>query len=516
MDNKDAVLTGTLAIYFNDQLSDIRSDVSALQSSTGSSSLFNGTPSPIGTAAAGTSGLAAKGDHVHAHGNQLGGALHANAVASGAAGFLTGADKAILDGLPASLPDPSNANPLPIGVVNPGVGADYSRDDHIHAHGNQSGGALHANAVASGAAGFLTGTDMQAITLPVDLMLRLDYDAAQQMNVGGSIRFRANVDPSFVPRDYIVGPSTPVAANGYYGDNVYLNAGTGGTGNAGDPGGNGGEAGVNGADGGAGTATAVGGDGGNATLFAGDGGATGGAGAGAPGDVLIGAGALGASKGKIGIGNLSFSAASGNADEIWLGNTTDNTDLLVPMGRFHLGDSPTADPSIRTVTGTPEGATQAAIGSLALRDNGAAGTSIYVKESGAGNTGWVPIKTSDVNVRTTSGALAALGIATVYLTSPGLNGSATEIFLGIATRATTVKNLYGFLGTAPGGADTVVVTVRKNGIDQTLTLTMTGAGVTGNDTVNSFTMVAGDRLSVKAVSSGVLAAGLTVSFEEIT
>lgn len=37
---------------------------------------------------------------------------------------------------------------------------------------------------------------------------------------------------------------------------------------------------------------------------------------------------------------------------------------------------------------TPEGAVTAGIGSLCLRTNGGAGTSLYVKESGTGNTGW--------------------------------------------------------------------------------------------------------------------------------
>lgn len=39
--------------------------------------------------------------------------------------------------------------------------------------------------------------------------------------------------------------------------------------------------------------------------------------------------------------------------------------------------------------GTPEGAVTAAIGSLFTRTDGGAGTTLYVKESGAGNTGWV-------------------------------------------------------------------------------------------------------------------------------
>jgi hypothetical protein len=40
-------------------------------------------------------------------------------------------------------------------------------------------------------------------------------------------------------------------------------------------------------------------------------------------------------------------------------------------------------------TGTPEGSVAAAVGSLYTRTDGGAGTTLYVKESGAGNTGWV-------------------------------------------------------------------------------------------------------------------------------
>ena len=40
-------------------------------------------------------------------------------------------------------------------------------------------------------------------------------------------------------------------------------------------------------------------------------------------------------------------------------------------------------------TGTPEGSIIAAIGSVYYRTNGGAGTTLYVKESGTGNTGWV-------------------------------------------------------------------------------------------------------------------------------
>lgn len=46
-------------------------------------------------------------------------------------------------------------------------------------------------------------------------------------------------------------------------------------------------------------------------------------------------------------------------------------------------------PSVLRGSGTPEGAIVAPVGSIYQRTNGGAGTSIYVKESGASSTGWV-------------------------------------------------------------------------------------------------------------------------------
>lgn len=40
-------------------------------------------------------------------------------------------------------------------------------------------------------------------------------------------------------------------------------------------------------------------------------------------------------------------------------------------------------------TADPEGSVTAPIGSIYIRTTGGAGTTLYVKESGAGNTGWV-------------------------------------------------------------------------------------------------------------------------------
>jgi hypothetical protein len=43
----------------------------------------------------------------------------------------------------------------------------------------------------------------------------------------------------------------------------------------------------------------------------------------------------------------------------------------------------------RCGAGTPEGSVTAVVGSLYTRTDGGANTTLYVKESGTGNTGWV-------------------------------------------------------------------------------------------------------------------------------
>lgn len=59
----------------------------------------DGNINAVGTQDAGTSDKVARADHVHAHGDQVGGSLHATAVASVSAGFISAADQAKLDGL---------------------------------------------------------------------------------------------------------------------------------------------------------------------------------------------------------------------------------------------------------------------------------------------------------------------------------------------------------------------------------------------------------------------------------
>jgi hypothetical protein len=72
-------------------------------------------------------------------------------------------------------------------------------------------------------------------------------------------------------------------------------------------------------------------------------------------------------------------------------NTVDIGTAALRINEFFAKD---LKPGAGTVTwtsgsGTPEGSVTAAIGSLYTRTDGAGSTTLYVKESGAGNTGWV-------------------------------------------------------------------------------------------------------------------------------
>lgn len=120
-----------------------------------------------------------------------------------------------------------------------------------------------------------------------------------------------------------------------------------------------------------------------------------------------------------------------------------------------------------------------------------------------------------VYLSVTGGAWGALGAATNYATHPGNAVSAGEVELAIVPRAGTAQKMYCHIATAPGGADTVVITARKNAADQALTCTITGAATDCNDTTNTFAVVAADRLSMKLASSAGTAATISCTFEVV-
>ncbi len=77
--------------------------------------------------------------------------------------------------------------------------------------------------------------------------------------------------------------------------------------------------------------------------------------------------------------------------------------------------------------------------------------------------------------------------------------NATEM---LVTRSGTIQNLYIKLRGSPGTGKSYAFTVRKNGADTALTATVSDTSTIANDTANSFTVVAGDRLTMKIVPSG--------------
>jgi len=74
--------------------------------------------------------------------------------------------------------------------------------------------------------------------------------------------------------------------------------------------------------------------------------------------------------------------------------TTDSTGILPLLYLWGnvgivdiVGSEPNA-PILKATSGSPEGVVTAKVGSLVLRTDGAIGTSLYVKQTGSGNTGW--------------------------------------------------------------------------------------------------------------------------------
>lgn len=107
-------------------------------------------------------------------------------------------------------------------------------------------------------------------------------------------------------------------------------------------------------------------------------------------------------------------------------------------GTIYLGAGQNA--TIRTGTGSPESAVTAPVASLFLRYDGGAGTALYVKESGTGNTGWVPV-----------GKPAPVGAVVDYAGSSAPSG--WLMCAGQAVSRTTYSDLFSAIGTTYGAGD---------------------------------------------------------------
>ena len=82
-----------------------------------------------------------------------------------------------------------------------------------------------------------------------------------------------------------------------------------------------------------------------------------------------------------------------------------NEQLLYPSGTGASDDWVALDNYLGVYygSGSPEGAVTAPVGATYRRDDGGAGTTLYTKESGTGNTGWAAVSTTGVNPYTRHG-----------------------------------------------------------------------------------------------------------------
>ena len=152
-----------------------------------------GVPVSVGVSnSQGSATTLALSDHGHDHGLQTAGTLHAAAISNSTSGFMTGADKAKLDAVAAQATNTpladsapvdvdrlagtagaaatasrsdhkhgvTTAAPVAIGTVNnAGTASGLARADHVHDHGSQTLGTLHAAVIAGSTSGFMTGAD---------------------------------------------------------------------------------------------------------------------------------------------------------------------------------------------------------------------------------------------------------------------------------------------------------------------------------------------------------------------
>lgn len=94
--------------------------------------------------------------------------------------------------------------------------------------------------------------------------------------------------------------------------------------------------------------------------------------------------------------------------------------------------------TVRTGTGSPEGVVTATVGSLFSRQDGGAGTSLYVKQTGSGNTGWSAINPTAPAVQQSSTTTLSADqtlIANTPTTITGLTQSITMPSFGCPCRA---------------------------------------------------------------------------------
>jgi len=94
------------------------------------------------------------------------------------------------------------------------------------------------------------------------------------------------------------------------------------------------------------------------------------------------------------------------------------------------------------------------------------------------------------------------GTTTYAMGFAGNNSATEDLSEVLITRSGTLRNLY--VRTSAGNDLTTTITVRKNGAGTSLAVALSSGSTTGNDTSNTVSVSAGDRVTLQmAVASGV-------------
>ena len=199
---------------------------------------------------------------------------------------------------------------------------------------------------------------------------------------------------------------------------------------------------------------------------------------------------------NLGIGNVENTALS-----TWIGSTSLTTVGTLIAGTWngstidvaHGGTGQTSYTNGQLLIGNTTGNTLAkatlTAGSGITITNGAG--SITIAASSASSTTILAGNSNNANTANND-FFAIVGPGTG--TTDSSAGTRT-----VMSHGGTVKNLYVVINPTSGSGKTNTYTVYKNGVATSLAASVTNS-TTGNDTSDSFTIVAGDELSVKAVT----------------
>lgn len=190
--------------------------------------------------------------------------------------------------------------------------------------------------------------------------------------------------------------------------------------------------------------------------------------------------------GNVSVGTVTSVGGTGTVAGISLSGT------VTGSGNLTLGGTLAVPIANITATGTPS-ATTFLRGDGSWSSASLVSTTIFATQitatQGAGSTAFYAITGSNI-------------------------ANATENLRVVAMPVSgTIKNLYIRIGGAQSATGSLVFTVRKNSVNQALTVTFTnadGANVTKSDTTNSFSVVAGDLITIQGVNNAPSSASATV------